>query len=50
MRNTPDARRFIAIAEKEGVRAAIAERDRPFGDYSQAPKDEQPDPKNVIVV
>ncbi len=48
MRNTPDARRFIDLAEREGVRAAIAERDGPFGDYSQAPKDEQPDPNNVI--
>ncbi|MCZ7656392.1 MAG: crotonase/enoyl-CoA hydratase family protein [Xanthobacteraceae bacterium] len=50
MRNTPDARRFIALAEANGVRAAIAERDGPFGDYSQAPKDEQPDPNNVIHV
>ncbi|HYA35296.1 MAG TPA: crotonase/enoyl-CoA hydratase family protein [Candidatus Binataceae bacterium] len=48
MRNTPDARRFIELAEKEGVRAAITERDRLFGDYSQGSKDEQPDPKNVI--
>lgn len=50
MRNTPDAKRFIALAEANGVRAAIAERDGPFGDYSQAPKDEQPDPNNVIHV
>jgi enoyl-CoA hydratase len=48
MRNTPDARRFIAQAEAEGVRAVVAERDGVFGDYSQAPKDEQPDPNNVI--
>jgi len=48
MRNTPDAKRFIELTEKEGVRAAITERDRLFGDYSQAPKDEQPNPKNVI--
>lgn len=49
MRNTPDAERFIDIAERQGVRAAITERDAPFGDYSTAPKDEQPDPNNVIV-
>ncbi len=50
MRNTPDAARFVEVAEKDGVRAAIAARDQPFGDYSQAPKDEQPDPGNVIQV
>jgi enoyl-CoA hydratase/carnithine racemase len=50
MRNTADAKRFIGIAERDGVRAAIAERDSPFGDYSQAPKGEQPDPRNVIEV
>ena len=48
MRNTPDARRWIELAEKEGVRAAIAERDAPFGDYSQAPPERRPDPSNVI--
>ena len=48
MRNTPDAKRFIGLAESEGVRAVITERDGPFGDYSQAPKDEQPDPNHVI--
>lgn len=50
MRNTPDALRFIEMAEREGVRAMVARRDGPFGDYSQAPKDEQPDPDNVIHV
>ena len=49
MRNTPDAKRFIGIAEREGVGAVITERDGPFGDYSQAPASEQPDPANVIV-
>ncbi len=49
MRNTPDALRFIARAEAEGVRAVITERDAPFGDYSQGPADRQPDPANVIV-
>jgi enoyl-CoA hydratase len=48
MRNTPDAKRFIELAQREGVPAVVAERDRPFGDYSQAPRDEQPDRGNVI--
>ena len=48
MRNTPDAKRFIELAEREGVGAAVAERDGHFGDYSQAPAAEQPDPANVI--
>ncbi len=48
MRNTPDARRFIEIAETDGVGAVVAERDGPFADYSQAPPGEQPDPRNVI--
>ena len=37
MRNTPDAKQFIELAEREGVGAAVALRDGPFGDYSQAP-------------
>lgn len=48
MRNTPDARRFVDIAQNEGVRAVITERDGRFGDYSQAPPDRQPDPAHVI--
>ncbi|TAN54989.1 MAG: crotonase/enoyl-CoA hydratase family protein [Betaproteobacteria bacterium] len=48
MRNTPDALRFIELSRKDGVRAAVAERDGPFGDYSQAPESERPDPANVI--
>jgi enoyl-CoA hydratase len=48
MRNTPEARRFVARAEQQGVAAVIAERDGPFGDYSQAQADGQPDPRNVI--
>jgi enoyl-CoA hydratase len=48
MRNTPDALRFIDKAATEGVAAVIAERDGPFGDYSQAPPEEQPDPSHVI--
>jgi enoyl-CoA hydratase len=48
MRNTPDAKRFIALAEEQGVRAAVTERDGRFGDYSQAPPAERPDPGHVI--
>jgi enoyl-CoA hydratase len=49
MRNTPEARHFIHMAQTQGVKAAITERDAPFGDYSTAPKDGQPNPGNVIV-
>jgi enoyl-CoA hydratase len=49
MRNTPEAKRFIELAEREGVSSVVALRDGPFGDYSQAPPEEQPDPANVIV-
>ncbi len=49
MRNTPDAAGFIELAEREGVRSAVERRDGLFGDYSQAPPEEQPDPANVIV-
>src|ERR1700730_4854980 len=48
MRNTPQAREFIALAESEGVSSMVARRDGPFGDYSQAPAAEQPDPANTI--
>jgi enoyl-CoA hydratase len=48
MRNTPDAKRFIELAEREGVGAVIAERDGPWGDYSQAPPELRPDPTHVI--
>lgn len=48
MRNTPDARHFIDRAAAEGVGAVVAERDAPFGDYSQAPPGQQPDPSHVI--
>ncbi len=50
MRNTPDARRFIEMAEREGVSAMVAERDRAFGDYSQAPRKHQPRSSNIIRV
>lgn len=48
MRNTPDALEFIRIAEGEGVRSAVARRDGRFGDYSQAPAHERPNPDNII--
>jgi enoyl-CoA hydratase len=48
MRNTPDALRFIDLAETEGVRSVITERDGLFGDYSQAPAERQPNPEHVI--
>jgi enoyl-CoA hydratase len=48
MRNTPQAHQFIELAEREGVGSVVARRDGPFGDYSQAPLDEQPDPANTI--
>jgi enoyl-CoA hydratase len=45
MRNTPEARAWIEKADTEGVGAAVADRDGPFGDYSQG---EKPNPQNVI--
>jgi enoyl-CoA hydratase len=48
MRNTPDAKRFVQTAERDGVAAAIEGRDGPFGDYSQAGQEDKPDPTNVI--
>jgi enoyl-CoA hydratase len=48
MRNTPDAKRFVELAEQEGVRAVITERDAPFRDYSAAGPDGQPEPGNAI--
>lgn len=48
MRNTPEALAFIKLAKEKGVPAAVAERDGPFGDYSQAPAESKPNPKNII--
>jgi enoyl-CoA hydratase len=48
MRNTPDALRWIEVAEREGVSAVAGERDRLFADYSAAPADGQPNPEHVI--
>jgi enoyl-CoA hydratase len=49
MRNTPEAKEFIELAERDGVSGTVVQRDGPFGDYSQAPPEEQPNPANVIV-
>ncbi|HLJ08306.1 MAG TPA: crotonase/enoyl-CoA hydratase family protein [Acidimicrobiia bacterium] len=48
LRNTPEALDFIELAGREGVGAAVAIRDAPFGDYSQAPPGGKPDPTHVI--
>jgi enoyl-CoA hydratase len=48
MRNTPDARGFIDKASREGVRAATAQRDERFADYSMAGPEGRPDPDHVI--
>jgi enoyl-CoA hydratase len=42
MRNTPEGREFVRHARDHGVKSAVTRRDGPFGDYSQAPKSEQP--------
>ncbi len=42
MRNTPEGLAFVRKAKEEGVGAAIAERDKPFGDYSQGTPDKKP--------
>jgi enoyl-CoA hydratase len=44
LRNTPEALEFIEYAGAEGVPAAVARRDGPFGDYSQG---RTPDPEHV---
>jgi enoyl-CoA hydratase len=48
MRNTPEARKWVARAERDGVRAVVEARDAPFGDYSQAAPERRPDPSHVI--
>ncbi|HWB67139.1 MAG TPA: crotonase/enoyl-CoA hydratase family protein [Mycobacteriales bacterium] len=48
MRNIPEGRAFVERAERDGVSAAVADRDAPFGDYSAGGPDDKPDPANVI--
>ncbi|MBI5720513.1 MAG: crotonase/enoyl-CoA hydratase family protein [Burkholderiales bacterium] len=43
MRNTPEAAEFVRVAKAEGVKAAVALRDGPFGDYSQGGPGDKPD-------
>jgi enoyl-CoA hydratase len=50
LRNRPEALAFIKLAKEKGVTAAVAERDGPFGDYSQAGEDGKPDPTHVISI
>jgi len=42
MRNTPEGLDFVKTAMEKGVGAAVAGRDGPFGDYSQAPDSQKP--------
>lgn len=42
MRNTPEGLAFVQLAADQGVHAAAARRDAPFGDYSQAPPQDKP--------
>ncbi|MBC8293045.1 MAG: enoyl-CoA hydratase, partial [Proteobacteria bacterium] len=48
MRNIPESLDFIDTAARDGVGAAVAGRDGPWGDYSQAGSEDKPDPANVI--
>ena len=48
MRNTREGRAFVRLAMSEGVKAAVTQRDAPFGDYSQADAEEQPRRKSQL--
>ena len=48
MRNIKEGLAFVKTAAQRGVGAAVAERDRPFGDYSQGPPSRRPNPNHVI--
>ena len=48
MRNTPEAHRFMEVSSNGGASEAIRRRDEAFGDYSQAPAEHKPNPRNVI--
>jgi enoyl-CoA hydratase len=48
MRNIPEAHAFMDHAAAQGVSSAVAERDGPFGDYSQAPPDRKPNPAHIV--
>ena len=42
MRNTPEGLDFVKKSMEKGVKTAIADRDGPFGDYSQGPPEKKP--------
>lgn len=42
MRNTVESDEFVRVAKEQGVGAAVAMRDGPFGDYSQGGPDDKP--------
>lgn len=42
MRNTPEGLEFVRVAAEESVQEAVARRDGPFEDYSQATQDRKP--------
>lgn len=42
MRNTVESEEFVRVAKEQGVGAAVAMRDGPFGDYSQGGADDKP--------
>jgi enoyl-CoA hydratase len=46
MRNIKEGLDFVELAATRGVGAAVARRDAPFGDYSQAPRERQPEPRD----
>ena len=48
MRNIPESLDFIETAARDGVGAAVADRDGPWGDYSQAAAEDKPNPKNTV--
>jgi len=48
MRNTPEGLEFVRVAATQGVKEAVARRDGPFGDYSQAPPDEKPRKRSAL--
>jgi enoyl-CoA hydratase len=48
MRNTPAGLSFVERSAADGVRATTQQRDAPFGDYSAAGPEGQPDPAHVI--
>jgi enoyl-CoA hydratase len=48
MRNTPEGRDFVQVAQEQGVKGAVKKRDGPFGDYSQGPREDQPRKKSEL--